>query len=153
MFSIFEFNGSCYRYTEAGIDVGEIKVIAFVAPLKWTEYKPIDDKSNELRLVKYWDDEKWQPIAVQTILKRFMSDEMPKVKLAKDVLRKPDVFLFGGRSHYYGEKATIADAQGLETHGRINSEFFYRHFQNHFPCLYLMFFVISFGVQGSRAEF
>lgn len=114
---------SCYRYAVAGIDVGEIKVIAFVAPLKWIEYKPIDDKSNELKLVKYWDDEKWQPVAAQTMVKRFMSDEMPKIKQAKDVLRVPDVFLFGGRSHYYGEKATIADAQGFETHGRVNSEF------------------------------
>lgn len=122
----FQYSNSlahAYRYAEAGIDVGEIKVIAFVATLKWIEYEPIDDKSNELKLVKYWDNEKWQPVAVQTIVKRFMSDEMPKVILAKDVVRVPDVFLFGGRSHHYGEKATIADAQGLETHGRINSEF------------------------------
>ncbi|XP_055313630.1 5'-3' exoribonuclease 1-like [Sitodiplosis mosellana] len=107
-------------YAESGIDIGQIKCVAFVAPLKWMEYKSTDDKSNELQLVEYWDDENWKPVAVQTMVKRLSSNKMPKVKYAQDVLRVPDVFLFGGRSHYYGEKATIADAQGLETHGRVN---------------------------------
>lgn len=74
-------------------------------------------------MVEYWNSEKWLPVAVQTMVKRFMSIETPKVKHVKDVLRASDVFLMGGqRSHYYGEKATIVDDQGLATHGRVNSK-------------------------------
>lgn len=91
--------------------------------MKWKEYKTTDDKSNELHLVECWDDDKWKPVAVQTLVKRLPSDEISQIKYAHDVLRVPNVFLFGNGSHYYGEKATVVDAQALETHGRVNSEF------------------------------
>lgn len=141
--------------------MGEIKVIAFVAPLKWVEYKAIDDKSKELKLVEHWDSEKWQMVAVQTMVKRFMTDGIPPVKQAKDVLGVSNVFLFGGKSHYYGEKAIIAVDQGLETLGRVNSEFLLNKTLSRLQIFFYLFIlqinstiiptVNSFIVQGTRA--
>lgn len=114
-----------WRYDEAGINVGEIKIVAFVAPLKWVGYKPSgNSKSYTYELAKCWNDEKWQPIAVQMLIKSVLAAELPALKFASDELRVPDVFLFGGngKTHHYGELAQIVDTQSLETNGRVNSK-------------------------------
>lgn len=98
-------------------------MVAFVAPLKWVEYKPSDNsKSLTYEVAKCWNDDKWQPIAVQMLIKSVLAEEQPARKLASDELRVPDVFLCGGKTHYYGELAQIVDIQSLETNGRVNSK-------------------------------
>lgn len=54
-----------------------------------------------------------------------MKPKMPPIKLVKDEIDAGDVFLFGGKTHYYGERAEIVDASSLETNGRVNSKFYF----------------------------
>lgn len=109
------------RYSEGCIDVGEIKIIAYVAQLKWIEYKPSETKPNAYELVKHFDDRKWYPVAIQTLIQSTMPEKGQQFKFVKDVLRK-SVILFGNKSTYYGEVAAIADTQNLDVNGRVKSK-------------------------------
>lgn len=119
---IFYFQFNFQSYSECGIDVGEIKLVAFVALLKWIEYKPSETKPNAYELIKHWNDKKWEPIAIQTLIQSCMPDKREQFKMAKDVIRKT-VILFSHNTKYYGEVATVADAQNLEVNGRVNSKY------------------------------
>lgn len=110
------------RYAECGINVGKIELVAYVALLKWIEYKPSETKPNAYELVKHWDDRKWEPAAIQTLIQSSMPGKEQHFKLVKDVLRKT-VILFGNKSTYFGEVATIADTQNLDVNGRVHSEY------------------------------
>lgn len=112
-----------HSYSECGIDVGEIKVIAYVSQLKWIEHKPSETIPLAYELVKQWDDKKWVPVAIQTLIECCMPEKGPKFKLVHDLLRGRSVVLAGSKSHYYGETATVADTQSLETNGRVHSEY------------------------------
>lgn len=101
--------------------MGDINLIAYVALLKWVEYKPSETKPNAYELVKHWDDRKWEPVAIQTLIKSSMPQKGQQFKLVKDVLRK-SVVLFGNNSPYFGEIATIADTQNLDVNGRVHSK-------------------------------
>lgn len=118
-FTTFRFD--CSRYSECGIEVGAIEMIAYVAPLKWIEYKPSESQPHAYELVKHWDENKWEPVAIQALIRGFMPETRERFKLAKDVIRKT-VVLFSKNSKYYGEMATVADAQGIEVNGRVNSK-------------------------------
>lgn len=107
---------------ECGIDAGEIKVIAYVSQLKWIEHKPSEKIANAYELVKHWDDRKWEPVAIQMLMECCMPAKGPKFKLVKDLLRNRSVVLAGNQSYYYGETATVADTQSLETNGRVHSK-------------------------------
>lgn len=98
-------------------------MIAYVAALKYTEYRISDVEPYTYELTKIWDDEKWEPVAVQTLTKCFMKECMPQLKRARDVLNVRNVFLFNRSSYHYGEMATINDAESLEAYGRVNSRF------------------------------
>lgn len=109
------------RYSECGIDVGPIEMIVYVSLLKWVEYKPSETKPYTYELVKHWDDKKWEPAAIQTLIQSCMPEKGEQFKVAKDVIRKT-VVLLSNNSKYYGEIATVADAQNLEKNGRVNSK-------------------------------
>lgn len=121
--SLFSWELIFHSYSECGIDVGEIKIIAYVAQLKWIEHKPSETMSNAYELVKHWDDKKWEPVAIQTLIQSCMPEKGPKFKLVNDLLRGRNVVLFGHKSHYYGEIATVADTQQLDTNGRVHSTY------------------------------
>lgn len=157
------FHSFAKRYAECGIDVGDIKVVAYVALLKWTEYKPSETKPYAYELVKHWDDKKWEPIAIQALVQSCMPDKAEQFKLAKDVIRKT-VVLFGNNSKYYGEVATVADAQNLEVNGRVNSEYhkfalefvffiFTIHITDESNKKILSCKITSYGLCGSSAKF
>lgn len=110
------------RYAESGIHIGEIKVVAYVVPLKWTEYAVPQTETNAYKLVEHWEKNKWIPVAAQTLIKCFMADKMPKMKRVSDVLSTPNVFLLSNNSYYFGEVATINDTESLDTNGRIKSK-------------------------------
>lgn len=111
------------RYSEAGIDVGEIKMVAFVAPLKWSQYQPVDDKP-EFELADRYDDEKWKPVAAQTLYLDHCTNRNLRHIPVKDAFRKPQVFIQGKQSQHYGSMATVADIQSLDVNGRIKSKLF-----------------------------
>lgn len=115
-------DGFLIRHSENGIDVGEIKLVAYVALLKWVEYKPSETHPNAYELVKHWDDKKWVPVAVQSLIRSFMPETRPQFKSVNDVLCAKNVVLFSAKSQYFGEIATIVDSQSLETNGRVCSE-------------------------------
>lgn len=99
-------------------------MVAFVASLKYVEYKIYECKPNTYELVKQWDDEQnWELVAVQTMVRAFSDNSMVKFKSVEEALRVKKVFLFGGKSQYYGEIAKIVDQSMLEIHGSISSEF------------------------------
>ena len=116
---IFCCNSFLKRYAACGIEVGELKLVAYVALLKWTEYKPSETMPNAYELVKHWDDKKWEPAAIQAIIQSCMPEKTQQFKLVKDVLHK-SVILFGNKSYYYGEVATIAES--LDENGRVKSK-------------------------------
>lgn len=100
-------------------------MVAYVLPLKWTEYKPIEGKK-WLEQSKCWNRDKWLPVAVQTLIKDYHSDPT-SIKSTREVLNKPTVFLVSPNAHYYGEIATINNSENVETTGRINGESFCLH--------------------------
>lgn len=120
---LFTFEYICLSYRECGIDVGEIKMLAYVAQLKWIEHKPSETMPNAYELVKHWEDNKWEPVALQTLIPSCMPVKGPQFKLVNDLLRGRSVVLFGNKSYYYGETATVVDIQNLETNGRVNSAY------------------------------
>lgn len=102
-------------------------MVAYVVPLNCTEYAATETESNAYELVKHWKKDKWMPVAAQTLIKGFMANKEPKMKRVADVLSTPNVpnvFLMSKNSYYFGEVATINDAQSLETNGRIKSKIF-----------------------------
>lgn len=108
-------------YSEHGIELGEIKIVAFVAPLKWKEYVVSEKKSCAFELSKYCDEDNWQLVAVQTMVKSFMPEKWPEFKSVSEVLNVADVFLSSENSYHYGEMASICEAGNLKVNGRVNS--------------------------------
>lgn len=126
-----------------GIEAGEIKMVAYVSPLKWVEYKASETDPHAYELFKHWDDDKWLVVAVQTLVKSFMPQNDPPVKLARHAFNVPNVFLFSKKSYHYGEMAAINDAGSLEINGRINSKMISNHtksIKTIFTCENIAFF-------------
>lgn len=116
-----------FRYNRAGIDVGDINIIALVAPLICSEYKPINNNDDHLKLVKQWDKEFLRPFPIQTLLK--YSEPSSNTKSVVDVINDfyiedgpPNVFLIGNNTRYYGEMVSIVDTKNLSSNGRVHSK-------------------------------
>lgn len=134
-------------------------MVAYVAPLKWKEYIASEQKPNAFELSKYWDENNWQLVAVQTMSKCFMPEKWPKFKAVSEVLNVTDVFLFSKKSYHFGEMATICDAENVEVNGRVNSESFcdkkIPNLENqNLNCFFQMVvFICSFVANEARTEF
>lgn len=102
--------------------MGEINVVAYVAPLKWIEYKVSEHQPIAYELLKHFDENNWQPVAIQTMVKSFMPEKNLQFQTVCDALNEDDVFLFSKNSYHFGEMGSIADSQQVATSGRVNSK-------------------------------
>lgn len=121
------------------------------------EYKPSEAKPNAYELVQHWDDKKWIPVAVQTIVPVSMLEKDPQYKLAKDVLcGGRSVVLFSNHSYHFGEFASVADNRNLETNGRVNSKckrYILRFISNNEEIIEISWKKFSLVIHGSTAKF
>lgn len=116
------------RYAELGINVGEIKIIALVAPLICSEYRPTNDNENTLHLTKNWAiDYALKPVPIQMLVKCYKRfDTVKHVEKELSKLRAeygaPTVCMIGNNTRYFGEMVTVVDTKNLKSTGRLHSK-------------------------------
>lgn len=75
-------------------------------------------------MIKYFDNDFKQPVALQTIVQNERKDDWPLVKFLKNEINSltQKIFLCGNGSKYYGELVSVADNKDLDSVQRLKSK-------------------------------